>query len=57
MTAGTHLAGAALTASLLRGFGVEIGPRPSTPPFVPTALRRERACCRPGGLGRAPADP
>lgn len=25
MTAGTHLAGAALTASLLRGFGVEVG--------------------------------
>ena len=26
MTAGTHLAGAALTASLLRGFGLELGP-------------------------------
>ncbi len=26
MTAGTHLAGAALTASLLRGFGIEVGP-------------------------------
>ncbi|WP_460170241.1 metal-dependent hydrolase, partial [Thermus sp. FJN-A] len=25
MTAATHLAGAALTASLLRGFGVEVG--------------------------------
>jgi hypothetical protein len=25
MTSGTHLAGAALTASLLRGFGVEVG--------------------------------
>jgi len=28
MTAGTHLAGAALTASLLRGFGVGVGPQP-----------------------------
>jgi hypothetical protein len=29
MTAGTHLAGAALTASLLRGFGVGPQPLPS----------------------------
>jgi len=26
MTAGTHLAGAALTASVLRGLGLELGP-------------------------------
>jgi hypothetical protein len=49
MTAGTHLAGAALTASLLRGFGVEVGLLEGLT-FAPGIGPASRpACGRPAG--------